>query len=77
MHVARQQFFDMMAPLIGQFFAEAYGEAYDTSGVGAWVQQTGKPWFFEMADVIFDSGARGEFAQDQAVFKRLAPVFAR
>jgi hypothetical protein len=76
MHQAREELADLLIPLGQKILERALGDEYDTSGLAEWFQQQGKPWFYEATDVVFATGARGDFSEETLV-RALAPVCAR
>ncbi len=76
MHQARQELADMLVPLVGAILDEVLGEEYETAGLVDWLHATATPWAFEVTDVLFDLGARGQLAPEETT-AALEPVCAR
>ncbi|REK17191.1 MAG: hypothetical protein DWQ37_06900 [Planctomycetota bacterium] len=60
MRAAREQLAEVMIPLARKTFQDALGDEYDVTLLVQWIENTGKPWLFELSDVIFENAARHE-----------------
>jgi hypothetical protein len=76
MHRAREELADLVIPLTQNILERALGEEYDATRLVDWLHQTGRPWFFEITDVVVAGAARGEKAQQRTLLA-LARVCGR
>ena len=77
MHRARRELADTLIPLAEKILNRGLGDEYDTTAVVDWMHNTAEPMVFDLTDVIFDLGARGELSQSDQVGEALEPVFQR
>ena len=77
MHRARRELVDLVIPLIEKTLKRGLGDDYDTTALVDWLHTTGTSLFFEMTDVLFDVGARGELDDSKKLFAALEPVISR
>jgi hypothetical protein len=77
MRRAQRELADLLIPLVERIFNKALEQEYDTSAFVAWMQNTARPLAFELSDVYFDLGARGEFSSADGMRAAMEPVLAR
>lgn len=76
MHRAREEFADLMIPLGQKMLERALGDEYDTTKLAEWFDKQGRPWFYEITDVVFTESAHGGLSEEKLLVA-LAPVCAR
>jgi len=77
MHRARRELADVLIPTFEKIVGQGLGNEYDISALSAWLRKSGEPLAFELTDVLFDLGARGELASSDAASKAMVAVLER
>ncbi len=77
MHQARRELADILLPIAEKVLNRGLGDAYDTTEVVSWMRNTVTPIAFDVTDVLFDVGARGQLDRRDQLDAALAPLLAR
>ncbi len=77
MRRARRELADVLIPTFEKIVGQGLGSEYDISALSAWLRKSGEPLAFELTDVLFELGARGELASSDATSKAMVSVLER